>query len=230
MRSRYNLPQAMLCRHHLLQVRLSLRKNCARPLNRAWASAHQIGLKISDLKLVPVPHLRSHVAVLPPLHRALVRGLIAWRAALAVADVPTVVVATVTVMMIDLQTVKVVHVKMLLHMPEAIEALENERPCGTAIETERVNGTGTLAGKDMVKGTVTEKERRIEIETGRETTKIKNVIVVTGTKTVIEIETVIETVTAEMRRIVTETQGKIGNLLVVVPHLRRHLLPSILAI
>jgi len=188
---------------------------------------------ISDLKLAPVPHHRCLVVALLPPHHALVQGPIAWRAVLAVADVPTAGAATVIVMRIDLRTVSLVQrqdVKMLLHIPEAIEATESEHPPGTVIEIERVNGI--LVGKGMAKGIVTEKERKIG--TGRETergtktrTKTKNVIVATGTETGTETETVIVIVTAVMRRIVTETRGKSGNLLVVVPPPRQHLLPPI---
>jgi hypothetical protein len=195
---------------------------------------------ISDLRVAPAPRRRFLVAAPLPLHHILVQGPIAWRVALVVADVPIVEAAMVIVMRIDLLTVKLVHlqgVKMLLHIFEVKEVRVSEHPPGRVIESGRVNGTGSLAGKDMVKEIVTEKERRsvigtgIEIGKGRETrTRTKNVIVATGTETVTEIETGIETVTAGMRRIVTETRGKIGNLLGVVPPPLRHLLPSILVI
>lgn len=113
------------------------------------------------------------------------------------------------------------------------EAPESEHLLGTVKETERVTETETLAGTDMVKGTAIETERRSAIGTERETgkeretrtrTKTKTAIVVTETENVIEIATVIATVTAEMRKIVTGIRGKIARLLVVVLLLRQFLL------
>lgn len=160
-----------------------------------------------------------------------------WRAVLAAGDGPIVEAVTVMVMRTDLRTAKLVHVKTVLHILEVIEARESERPPGKAIASERMNGTGSLVGKGMGKEIVIEKGIRSVIETGIETgrgrekrIKTRSVIAATGTETGTEIETGIGIVTAEMKRIVTETRGKIGSLLVVVlPPLRRRL-PPILVI
>jgi hypothetical protein len=196
---------------------------------------------ISDLNLALVPHLQFLVAALLLLHLVLAQEITAWRAALA-ADVLTAEVVMVIVLMKGRLTVRLdwnlVHlqgVRTLLRTPEVREALENELLLGKVIETERAKETGTLVGTGMVKGTVTETERRSGIgrETGRgrETrTRTKIVIVVTETGNVIEIATVIATVTAEMRRIVTGIRGKIARFPVVVLLPQQLLLPWTLVI
>lgn len=119
-------------------------------------------------------------------------------------------------------------VKTLPRTPEVIEAPESEHLRETVIETERVIETETLGGTDMVKGSATETERRSGIGTGKETgrgIKTKIAIVVTETENVIGIATVIATVTAGMRRIVTGIRGKIARFPVVVLLLPQLLLP-----
>jgi hypothetical protein len=196
---------------------------------------------ISDLNLALVPHLQFLVAALLLLHLVLAQEITAWRAALA-ADVLTVEVVMVIVLMkgrltvrLDWNLVYLQGVRTLLRTPEVREALENEHLLGKVIETERAKETGTLVGTDMVKGTVTETERRSgigrEIGRGRETrTRTKIVIVVTETGNVIGIATVIVTVTAEMRRIVTGIRGKIARFPVVVLLPQQLLLPWTLVI
>lgn len=207
------------------------------------AIAHQIGPMISDLNQAPVPHPQFLVAALLLPHLVLVQGLTAWRAAV-VADVLTAEVAMVIVLMTGHLTVRLgwslaylQGVRTLPRTSEVIEVPESEHLPGTVIETGRAKETETLAGTDTVKGIATETERRSGIGTGRETgreketrTRTKIVIVATETENVIGIATVIATVTAEMRKIVTGIRGKIARFPVVVLFPQQLLLPWTLVI